>query len=263
MQLLDSRGLAIDLLKAIIEKEVIETEHEATLFRGNSSATRLLTAFARSRGYGYTRFLVNSLLSTLSAQPLGLADLDMYSDASADDDSLVKLEVSLGYGSYAPCPADFTDRLPSSSSQALAEAFLGLILDTWYYIPTEMRELCSHMHMIVKENYPDSVYTAIGGWVFLRYINPAIISPEIVDLDVPEDAKETRRALVLISKVGRGCFRESWILSNAEKVLPDYPRQLLQALSNNIRFKEPGMKTLNSFVTNVGATRICRSADLC
>ena len=95
MQLLDSRGLAVDLLKAIIEKEVTETEHEATLFRGNSSATRLLTAFARSRGYGYTRFLVTSLLSTLSAQPLGLADLDMYSDASADDDSLVKLEVGL------------------------------------------------------------------------------------------------------------------------------------------------------------------------
>jgi neurofibromin 1 len=115
-----------------------------------------------------------------------------------------------------------------------------------------MRELCSHMHMVVKENYPDSVYTAIGGWVFLRYINPAIISPEIVDLDVPEDAKETRRALVLMSKVRDDHHGCSAFRTDAEgSSLRGTPTQLLQALSNNIRFKEPGMKTLNSFVTNV------------
>lgn len=61
-----------------------------------------------------------------------------------------------------------------------------------------MRDLCYHISIVVKAVFPDSIYTAIGGWIFLRYINPAIISPEIVDLDLPE---ESRKALILVSKV--------------------------------------------------------------
>lgn len=61
-----------------------------------------------------------------------------------------------------------------------------------------MQDVCHHIQLVVREYFPDSVYTAIGGWIFLRYINPAIISPEIVDLDTPE---ESRKALLLISKV--------------------------------------------------------------
>lgn len=61
-----------------------------------------------------------------------------------------------------------------------------------------MQDVCHHIQLVVREYFPDSVYTAIGGWIFLRYINPAIISPEIVDLDMPE---ESRKALLLISKV--------------------------------------------------------------
>ena len=47
------------------------------------------------------------------------------------------------------------------------------------------------------------------------------------------------------------------------KVFHDCLSQLLQALSNNIRFKEPGMKTLNSFVTNVGLLAIDDSSRIC
>lgn len=63
---------------------------------------------------------------------------------------------------------------------------------------SEIQDICHHIQLVVRDFFPDSVYTAIGGWIFLRYINPAIISPEIVDLELPEDS---RKALILIGKV--------------------------------------------------------------
>jgi len=66
-----------------------------------------------------------------------------------------------------------------------------------------MQDLSHHIQTAVRERFPDSVYTAIGGWVFLRHINPAIISPELVDLEMPEDS---RKALVMISKVSQVIF---------------------------------------------------------
>ena len=65
-----------------------------------------------------------------------------------------------------------------------------------------MRQLCHHIHLVVSSKFADSVYTAIGGWIFLRYINPSIISPDIVDVEVPGESKEVRRALLLVTKVG-------------------------------------------------------------
>lgn len=42
---------------------------------------------------------------------------------------------------------------------------------------------------------------AIGGWIFLRFINPAILSPDSADVDVPVDSRVSRRTLLLLSKV--------------------------------------------------------------
>ena len=89
---------------------------------------------------------------------------------------------------------------------------------------------------------------AVGGWIFLRFLNPAIISPEMVDLEIPEDSKAMRRILVFMSKVGGSTYSQYFL--HAEKV-----PQLLQALSNNVRFKEPGMRPMNSFIERVSKRR--------
>lgn len=88
-----------------------------------------------------------------------------------------------------------------------------------------IREICHHIATTVQEKYPESVFTSIGGFIFLRFINPAIVSPEVIDLDLPNDTREIRRSLVMITRV-------------------------LQALANNIRFgsREPALKALNPFM---------------
>lgn len=85
------------------------------------------------------------------------------------------------------------------------------------------RALCHQLWEIVEDRFPDSRHSAVGSFIFLRFFCPAIVSPEAVDLDVPADSREVRRALLLITKV-------------------------IQNLANNVKFKEPHMQILNTFL---------------
>ena len=84
------------------------------------------------------------------------------------------------------------------------------------------------MSKVVGAKFPESIFTAIGGFIFLRLINPSIVTPSNIDLDLPNDSSDLRRGLVTITKI-------------------------LQALANNIRFgaKEPGMRALNPFMVRL------------
>lgn len=77
----------------------------------------------------------------------------------------------------------------------------------------------------MEDRFPDSRHSAVGSLIFLRFFCPAIVNPESLDLHVPPEVREVRRALLLITKV-------------------------IQNLANNVVFgnKEPHMKVLNSFL---------------
>jgi neurofibromin 1 len=92
LKVFNTRKTIARFLKAVIEMEVFVTgslcffwwcratprltvlhhpfaDHESTLFRGNSFATRILTVYARARGYHYLRNTLKDLLLTLCQKP--------------------------------------------------------------------------------------------------------------------------------------------------------------------------------------------------
>ncbi|KAK4704245.1 neurofibromin 1, partial [Phenoliferia sp. Uapishka_3] len=214
LKIYDTPKTIAKFLKAVIEMEVSVTDHESTLFRGNSFATRILTAYARARGYHYLRNTLKDLLLTLCKKPHEFSmDFDPHKQTAADDAASRNLE-------------------------QVTEAFLVCICQSIDQVPAPIREICAHIAEVVKERFPESIFTAIGGFIFLRFINPAIVSPENIDLDLPSDNRDIRRGLLMITKV-------------------------LQALANNVRFgaKEPGMRKLNDFmdVNIFGMTRFLQA----
>lgn len=197
----NTQSSLIELLKAVIELEVSATDHESTLFRGNSFATRILTVYARTRGYHYLRETLKDLLSAVCSKPDGFVlDFDPHRESPEDDSAVRNLE-------------------------QITAAFLTTISNSLEEMPKSIREITAHIAESVGGRFPESVFTAVGGFIFLRFINPAIVSPETVDLDLPNDNRDIRRSLVLVTKV-------------------------LQALANNVRFgaKEPGMRQLNGWM---------------
>ncbi|WAQ90170.1 hypothetical protein PtA15_12A156 [Puccinia triticina] len=198
LNIFDYRKGVIKFLKASIEREVAVTDHESTVFRGNLFTTRLLTIFARAQGYDYLRNMLSNLLVGLANKPSEFSvDFNPHR-ASADDDKAAR------------------------NLEQVTEAFLNVIAVSWKKLPCAIREICHRIATTVQEKYPESVFTSIGG-----FINPTIVSPEVIDLDLPNDTRKIRRSLVMITKVP-------------------------QALSNNIRFsaREPAMKPLNPFMAN-------------
>lgn len=199
----ESKGTLLSLMKVLIEREVAQTNHESELFRANSITTRLLTIFAKTYGYNYVRATLQPLIHSLSEKPAECSfELDP-SKAGADD-----IERN------------------AEHLRLMCQALLDIIYQSTPRVPILFRALCHHIWEVVEERFPDSRHSAVGSFVFLRFFCPAIVAPEGIDLDVNPDTRDTRRALLLITKV-------------------------IQNLANNVLFgnKEAHMKVLNQFLS--------------
>ncbi|KAI1294478.1 Ras GTPase activating protein ira2 [Mortierella claussenii] len=205
LHVFESRGLAMPLLKAIIMREVRETG-ESELFRRNCMATRLLTVFAKINGAEYLKSTLQPLLSALMTLPTqGSYELDPTRQGPGDDPN-VNFE----------------------NLKHMAQVFLDAITDSASNVPSSFREVCWYLAQAVGERFPDAKFTAVGGFIFLRFLCPAIVAPESDGLlQAPIENAKVRRGLLLITKV-------------------------IQNLANNVLFgaKEPFMIVLNTFLTS-------------
>ncbi|KAH7887502.1 hypothetical protein F5I97DRAFT_2056906 [Phlebopus sp. FC_14] len=202
MNIFDTRSSLMALLKTMIDREIAHTSSDADLFRSNSTCARFLSAFARIHGYNYLRSLIVPLIKTMASMPPGHAyDLD-------------PLRVG-------------NDKLEQNRKDVefIASSFLEIICSSVPAFPPMFREICAHLAKAVYQVWPESKFAALGAFIFLRFISPAIVTPEIVDVEVPKDDGVIRRGLMVIAKV-------------------------MQNLANNIFFaKEAHMTCLNEFLT--------------
>ncbi|RKP27599.1 hypothetical protein SYNPS1DRAFT_26753, partial [Syncephalis pseudoplumigaleata] len=92
-------------------------------------------------------------------------------------------------------------------------------------MPRQLREICHFLSTVVGERFPKAKLTAVGGFIFLRFFCPAIVSPETHNISQSLRSKEVRRGLLLITKV-------------------------IQNLANQVLFgtKETFMTSLNDFL---------------
>jgi Ras GTPase-activating-like protein IQGAP2/3 len=112
----------------------------------------------------------------------------------------------------------------------IAQTFLSTIIDSIETVPYGIRWICKQIRSLTRRKYPEasdaSICSLIGGFFFLRFINPAIVTPQAYMLVDGVPAKHPRRTLTLIAK-------------------------MLQNVANKPSYaKEQYMMTLNAFVDN-------------
>lgn len=78
------------------------------------------------------------------------------------------------------------------------------IVDSAHQLPTELRHILKYIRAVAEDRYGDflrtAAYTSVSGFLFLRFICPAILSPKLFGL-LPEHPRlRTQRTLTLVAK---------------------------------------------------------------
>lgn len=88
---------------------------------------------------------------------------------------------------------------------AWAETFLQTIINGLDRTPYGIRWICKQIRSLSKRKYPDAqdqtICTLIGGFFFLRFINPAVVTPRSYMLIDEVPSEHPRRTLTLIAKM--------------------------------------------------------------
>ncbi|TQV91339.1 ras GTPase activator [Cordyceps javanica] len=175
----EQRGRTFELLEALIKEEIEQTEHATEILRRSCVATKMLSLYAKWKGFEYLKGTLRKILDRLmiTSQELDL-ELDPARVSSAEE--LKKNAAQL---------------------QIVAKVFMDDICASAPNIPPSFRKICSIIHDAVMPRFPDAKYTAVGAFIFLRFFCPAIVAPEAEGLVDAPPPKELRRGLLLIAKV--------------------------------------------------------------
>lgn len=87
----------------------------------------------------------------------------------------------------------------------IANSFLHTIIESLDSVPYGIRWICKQIRSLTRRKYPEAtdyaICSLIGGFFFLRFINPAIVTPQAYMLVEGVPAKHPRRTLTLVSSI--------------------------------------------------------------
>ncbi|KDN41146.1 Rho GTPase activation protein [Tilletiaria anomala UBC 951] len=237
--------LLLTMFQSVLSAQFETATEFGSLLRANTPVSRMMTTYTR-RGPGQS-FLKEVLAERINS-------LIEHKDLNLEVNPLKVYEQMIGQieedtGSLPPnlprgVPPEVAQENPDVQAiiaprltmlMEIANSFLLTIINSIERVPYGIRWICKQIRSLTKRKYPDAtdfaICSLIGGFFFLRFINPAIVTPQAYMLVDGPPAKHPRRTLTLIAK-------------------------MLQNLANKPSYaKEQYMMSLNPFVEN-NKTRI-------
>ncbi|XP_074600003.1 neurofibromin 1 isoform X2 [Brevipalpus obovatus] len=202
--LFDAKHLLPPLLWNMFYKEVEVSDCMQTLFRGNSLASKIMAFCFKIYGSSYLKALLEPLIEPL-----------------VEDSSHLSYEVD-------SARLDNGEDLENNRKNLLelTQNVFNAITSSTESFPSQLRSMCHCLYQVLNKRFPNFPHniSAVGTVIFLRFINPAIVSPyEMGIVDIQPNQK-VKRGLMLMSKI-------------------------LQNIANNVEFsKEQHMVPFNDFL---------------
>ncbi|KAN0045212.1 hypothetical protein ACTA71_005589 [Dictyostelium dimigraforme] len=205
IRVFEKTGKCLYLLKSLTDHEIDSTNNPDIIFRGNSLATKSVDLFMKLIGIPYLSQTIGPLIKKI------------YSSKKSCEIDPTKLEKGEDIKKNCKNLLSWVKKMTTA------------ILSSINNCPGPLREVFKSIQEKVVQRYPkDEItrYTAVSGFIFLRFFCPAILAPKLFDLMPDHPGIKTTRSLILIAKT-------------------------LQNLANQVEFgeyKEDFMKDMNRFV---------------
>eukprot|EP01101_Sappina_pedata_P000648 TRINITY_DN10846_c0_g1_i1.p1 TRINITY_DN10846_c0_g1~~TRINITY_DN10846_c0_g1_i1.p1 ORF type:complete len:756 (+),score=287.52 TRINITY_DN10846_c0_g1_i1:30-2297(+) len=230
--------LLLSMFQKVLAEEFAHSKGIGSLLRANTALTRMMTTYTR-RGPGqqYLKLTLTPVLQQITSHPdliLEVNPLKVYETMINEIESKTGQQVTDLPRKTTPEEAALNPRVQEIIAPRfkklgeLAETFLDAIILSMEQVPYGIRWICKQIKELTKAKFPEVSFeqccSLIGGFFLLRFVNPAIVTPQAFMLCDSKLSVNTRRNLTLLAKV-------------------------LQNLANNVQFggvKEFFMAPLNT-----------------
>ncbi|KZT18976.1 Rho GTPase activation protein [Neolentinus lepideus HHB14362 ss-1] len=232
--------LLLTMFQSVLSAQFETATEFGSLLRANTPVSRMMTTYTRrGPGQSYLKSVLADRINSLiehKALNLEINPVKVY------EQMVNQIEEETG-----SLPPNLPRGVPPEVAQAnpdvqtiiaprltmlmeIANSFLLTIIDSMETVPYGIRWICKQIRSLTRRKYPDAtdhaICSLIGGFFFLRFINPAIVTPQAYMLVEGVPAKHPRLTLTLIAK-------------------------MLQNLANKPSYaREAYMMTLHPFVEN-------------
>ncbi|KAK9431092.1 Rho GTPase activation protein [Lipomyces doorenjongii] len=232
--------LLLTMFQSVLASQFEAATEFSSLLRANTPVSRMMTTYTRrGPGQSYLKSVLSEQINDLSGHldlDLEINPLKAYEQVYAEalkrangNADLVDMQKSVS-AEDAAVNAEVLETIRPRLSTLLtvANSILSKIIDSIDSVPYGIRWICKQIRSLTRRKYPSTedsaVCTLIGAFFFLRFINPAIVTPHSYMLVDSLPADNPRRTLTLIAK-------------------------MLQAVANKSTYsKEPYMASVSAFV---------------
>ncbi|KAK7864725.1 hypothetical protein R5R35_013611 [Gryllus longicercus] len=179
--LFDAKHLLSPLLWNMFYREVEVSDCMQTLFRGNSLGSKIMAFCFKIYGASYLQSLLEPLIKPLL------------------DETIMSFEVD-------PARLDTTEDIEENRRNlvALTQKVFDAIISSAEKFPPQLRSMCHCLYQVLSKRFPQIPQNnigAVGTVIFLRFINPAIVSPQEMGIVAKQVPPSVKRGLMLMSKI--------------------------------------------------------------
>eukprot|EP00052_Salpingoeca_macrocollata_P018497 m.151912 g.151912 ORF g.151912 m.151912 type:complete len:659 (-) comp20710_c0_seq3:186-2162(-) len=204
----DARGefQLLSVFECALNMEFTACPELGNLMRSNTATSRMMTSYSRrEQGQVYLRKTLRPPLRilfemshiNLDTDPvkiyreLGLKLIEDEKEISSENCAIFP-EVQRVIEERVQCLMEMTSRFLSAITQSLDD------------VPYGVRWLCRTIKMLTRQKYRgatiENISSLIGGFFLLRFVNPAIISPDAFNIMEDKPSGNVRRNLTFIAK---------------------------------------------------------------
>jgi hypothetical protein len=176
-----------------ITQEIQTCNQPNTIFRGNSLASKMFKTYSRLTAVPYLFKTIAQFIQPLEA----LQNKTKSKKSDTVDMDLMEVNVELDANKGANAEALEAN---SYQLQYICNRILNAIFKSKEAIPYEFKKLFCQIKEEINKKFvdenPDTVYYAVGGLFFLRFVVPAITAPHVYGLLPNPPSESTQRQLV-------------------------------------------------------------------